>query len=121
MLDRLRRFAIFLERLSASPPASSHDEALRLLSDMLDAVEDEFSGVSNDPARYRDDGRLYPPQRDSRRTVPQREDLVRYRSRLHNTFIRTNGAILIETIPKDGTVPTCCLDKPGADGETVKR
>jgi hypothetical protein len=64
---------------------------------------------------------MYPPQGDSQRLVPLRGDLVRYRSRFHNTFIRINGAILIETISKDGTAPISCLDKPGADGETVKR
>lgn len=42
-------------------------------------------------------------------------DVKRYRNKGHNTFVRANGAIRIETIP-DGHV---VLDKQGSDGKRV--
>jgi hypothetical protein len=119
MLDKEQRLAEFLKRLELASPASSHDEAFDLLEKTLNAVEDEFSGVPADPDKYLEDGRLYPPQKDSKRFVPGRPDLVRYRSRGHNTWIGMNGAIRIEDIPSGHVEPSCCLDKPGADGKTV--
>lgn len=120
MLDKKERIAEFLRRLAAASAARSHDEAIQLVRDTLNAVEDEFSGVIADPDKYLDDGRLYPPQEDSRRLVPGRTDLVRYRSKGHNTWIGSNGAIRIDDIPNGDQQPMCCLDKPGADGKTVK-
>jgi len=102
---------VFLERLEAAPAPSSADEALVLLAKILNAVEDEHSGVPHDPDAWRDDGRMYPPQDDNRREVPDRPSLRRYRSARHNTFIGLNGAIRIQDI--EGKI---MLDKPGHDG-----
>ncbi len=120
MLDRRQRIAVFLDRLGSAAHAASHDEAFELLKRTLTAVEDEFSGVPEDPDNHLDDGRLYPPQEDSRRKVPGRPDLIRYRSKGHNTWIGSNGAIRIEELPGKSGGPRCCLDKPGQDGQTVK-
>jgi hypothetical protein len=114
------RLALFFERLGAQPPAATHDEAFRLVADTLNAVEDEFSGAAYDPEKHLSDGRMYPPQEDSRRLVEGRKDVVRYRSRGHNTWISENGAIRIEKIGSKGQPAVCCLDKPGADGKTVE-
>ena len=77
-----------------------------------------MSGVSFDPSRHDSDGRMYPPQQDAARPVEDRPVLVRYRSRGHNTYIATNGAILILTAgPNDAER---CLDKPGRDGRFVE-
>jgi len=102
------RLASFFERLGAQPPAATHDEAFRLVADTLNAVEDEFSGAAYDPEKHLSDGRMYPPQEDSRRLVEGRKDVVRYRSRGHNTWISEtwiseNGAIRIEKIGSKGT------------------
>jgi hypothetical protein len=120
MLTPPERVAVFLKRLDASPRAKNLDEARTLLADTLNAVEDDFSGVAYDPDKHLTDGRLYPPQEDSRRQVPGRNDVVRYRTRGHNVWIASNGAIRIEQIGKVGQPSVCCLDKPGANGKTVE-
>ena len=113
MLSKEERTDIFLRRLANAKACSSASEALSLLSSTLNAVEDEFTSIPNNPHLWESDGRLYPPRDDSRRTVPDRDDIVRYRSRKHNTWIAENGAIKITKGDK------ICLDKPGADGLTL--
>ena len=58
---------------------------------------------------------MYPPEDDSARVVEGRSDLVRYRHRGHNTFIRENGAIEIRDLA--GAV---LFAKAGADGRGVE-
>jgi hypothetical protein len=102
---------MFLRRLKAAAAASSAEEALALLGRILNGVEEEHSGVEDKPRSWKDDGRMYPPQEDNRRNVPNHPELRRYRSARHNTFIGRNGAIRIQDL--DGKV---LLDKPGRDG-----
>lgn len=94
MLPKKDRLRIFLKRLKAAPSAGSADKALELLSETLDAVEDEFSGVDyeEDPEGRE---RMSGPQEDNRRAIPGRPSLRRYRSAKHNTFIGINGSIQI--------------------------
>lgn len=108
------RLGVFMRRLLAAPPVASAAEARDLLAQVLNQVEDEFSGARYDPARWQTDGRMYPPQDDSRREVPGRPRVMRFRSRAHNTFIGDNGSIEIRTT--DGEV---LVSKPGTDGRTV--
>jgi hypothetical protein len=110
-MTRKQRLRKFIERLEAAGSANSLATALELLRTTLNAVEDEFSGVPNNPLLWESDGRLYPPQEDSGRSVPDRPSVRRYRSVGHNTFVRQNGAIRIETVA--GAI---VLDKAGADG-----
>lgn len=106
--DRLREF---YRRLMKAPAVATFDEALNQLTEILDEVEDELTGIPNDPGNWRYDERIYPPQRDSMHGVPGHPHLVRFRSLGHNTFIGANGAI--EIVALDGTVE---IRKPGADG-----
>jgi hypothetical protein len=110
-LTRSERLAIFLDRLSAAPAASSAEEALILLAATLNGVEDEFTTIPFDLSRSQSDGRMYPPLPDSAREVPGRPDVTRYRSRAHNTWVAANGAIRIASV--DGGEPL--LDKAGTD------
>lgn len=88
-----------------------NDSAYGLLCRTLNAVEDEFSGVSYNPEAWADDGRLYPPKSD--RMVQLPDGVRRYRSLRHYTYIAPNGAIRICQVGHDRAA---LLDKPGADG-----
>lgn len=54
------------------------------------------------------------PQTDSRRLVPGRNDVARFRSASHNTLIGDNGAIAIQDL--NGRVN---FTKPGVDGRDI--
>lgn len=110
------RFAEFLRRLTISPPASTAEDALELLSRTLCEVEDELTEIPYQPERWQTDGRMYPPQEDQAREVVGREDLVRYRSRGHSTYIRSNGAIEI----RDHLTGQVVFNKHGVDGAGVE-
>ena len=114
MVDRSERLKEFYRRLSSAPPASSEAEALGAIARILNEVEDELSGIPFDPGSPLNSGRMYPPQSDARRAHAIRSDLARYRSRGHNTYISSSGAIRIEEV--NGA---CQLEKPGADGNQV--
>lgn len=98
-MTKRKRLALFFRRLDAAAPVNSAAAALQLLTDTLNAVEDEFSGVTLNPLLWESDGRMYPPQEDSRRSVAGRPSLRRYRHAEHNTFLGVNGSIRIEDHP----------------------
>jgi hypothetical protein len=111
VLSKTERTKIFLERLAAERPAGSANQALALLAEVLNAVENEFSGVPYRPEHWKTDGRMYPPQEDSRVRCPERPSLRKYRNKGHYNFIGLNGSIRIETL--DAQI---LLDKRGEDG-----
>lgn len=115
-VERIDKFFAALELAAAAKDA---DEAINLVRTTLNAVEDQYSGAPYEPANHLNDGRLYPPADDNRRTVENRPDLSRYRSAGHNTFIGANGAILIKRITGTGK-EEICFSKPGADGKKVE-
>lgn len=112
--SKAERFQEFLRRLAQAPTADSFEAGYSLLSMTLNEVEDELSGILFNPATWRSDGRMYPPQLDNARVVPERADLVRFRSRAHNTFIGENGSIEIQDL--SGQV---LFNKAGSDGKGV--
>ncbi len=111
---RSERFEEFLRRLDVAPAAINEHEALQQICDILNAVEDEMTSIPFDPQNWMTDGRLYPPQGDNWKRVPGRTDVARFRSKRHNTLIRDNGAIRIETISGD-----VVFRKAGADCQEV--
>ncbi len=113
--SRRERLEEFFRRLAAAPPASDHDEAMQQVSDILNRVEDEMTAIPYDPTFPLNDGRMYPPQPDSKRAVSDRTDVTRYRSKGHSTMIGDNGAIRIIDHGSGDVV----FDKPGADGRTI--
>jgi hypothetical protein len=114
-VTRLERLTEIFRRLALAEPAASGTDALDLIALIINQVEDQLSGVPFDPENWQNDGRLYPPQPDSVRMIVNRPDLRRFRSRGHNTFIRSNGAIEIRTL--EGYVE---FEKLGADGQGVE-
>ncbi len=117
MTDRTRaeRLFEFFGRLARLPRARSAGEARSQLSVTLTEVENELTSIANDPSTLGRDGRMYPPEDDSKRDVPGRKDVIRFRSRKHNTFVRDNGAIEIRAVEGDLVV----FEKPGSDGRKV--
>lgn len=113
-VSKAERLAEFLRRLEVAEPASSFEEAMKLLEETLNAVENELTTIPFDPTNWIADGRMYPPQEDSRRSVSGRNDLVRYRSRGHNTWISANGAIRIDEVNGQ-----CVINKPGRNGDPI--
>lgn len=113
--SRGERIREFFRRLAAAPPAADHDEAMRQVADILNGVEDEMTSIPFDPDFPLNDGRMDPPLPDSKRAVPGRADVSRYRSKGHSTLIGDQGAIRIIDHGSGGVV----FDKPGADGESI--
>lgn len=114
-MDKQRRFQQFISDLGSASPASDAGGAMELISTVLNTVEDQLSGVPYNPAAWMSDGRMYPPQPDSARSVENFPSITRYRNKSHNTYIQDNGAIRIEALPSR----TIVLDKAGSDGKKV--
>lgn len=114
VLARHERLALFFERLLAAPGASNFDEAFRQLHDILNAVEDQYSGVPYNPPAWQTDGRLYPPLPDSEKVLDPPQPGVRFfKTRGHSVFVGANGSIEIR-LKRQSVV-----QKPGADGRRV--
>ena len=118
MLTRAERFDRFIQTLAESSVASSEPDALSLLSVVLNRSEDAHSGIAFDPSTRGTDGRLYPPQEDSRHSDSASPEVARYRTRAHNVLIGTNGSITIRNAsPLEAP---SLLRKPGSDGRFVE-
>ena len=102
-------------RLGSRPPFTSFAEAYETLVSTLEAGEDELTGIPNNPQNWKTDGRLYPPQRDDWFEVPGHSGITRMRTKAHNVFIASHGAIEIRTVKTDQVV----FSKPGFDGRKV--
>lgn len=111
------RLKVFFERLSMSRPANSHEEAFDLLGTVLIEIEDEMTNIPFNPAIWQTDGRMYPPQPDSIRHVPNNPGVKRYRSAGHNAYIGNNGSIEITAITSEGE--ELLFSKAGSDGKGV--
>lgn len=109
------RLQEFFARLERHPPFAGFAEAYQGLVSILEAVEDELTGIENNPANWRMDGRLYPPQPDHWSTVDGHPHVTRMRARGHNVFIALNGAIEIRYKGDEALV----LSKAGSDGRKV--
>ena len=113
-LTKSERLDELFRRLAAAAPAASLAAAWRLMGETLNAVEDELSGEPFDPEAWMSQQRMYPPKEDNSRPVAGFPGVVRFRSRGHNSFIGSNGAIEIQDTGK-----RVLFSKAGADGKGV--
>ena len=117
MPTKRERLEEFFRRLGLAPAASNFEEALALIRQIMNRVEDELSGVSMDPdpPLDSDDGRMYPPKGDLVFDVPGKPAVKRLPSRRHCIFIGEHGAIEIRSLK--GEIE---FTKPGADGRRLE-
>jgi hypothetical protein len=106
-----------LRRFSKAAPFSDGAVARAALERILREVENEHSGIPEDPNAHlakTSDGRMYPPHDrfESRSGSPHISAFVQTG---HRTFFGDNGAVRIER-RSDGTAE---IDIPGADGKTI--
>lgn len=111
-MNKTSRLRLFLAKLAASPAAANHDQAFALIASVLNAVEDEHSGVPADPANWRSDGRMYPPQADNARPYSDLPGVFGYRSVAHRTLIASNGAFAIIELSTNKAL----IEKAGGNG-----
>ena len=117
MLSKQERLCYFIERLKNLPGMDSKESAQQQISDTLNEVEDEYSGVPYNPNRWedggwKDDGRMYPVQADMERPSNVYHRVTIFRSVAHRTFIDSNGAFRITDL--DGLV---VIEKGNSSGK----
>jgi hypothetical protein len=90
-----QRLGELFRRLAESPACSDFESAYGLICSVLNSVEDQLTSVPYAPENWQTDGRLYPPQLDNIRDVPEHPRVKRFRSVAHNTYISDDGAMEI--------------------------
>ena len=61
VLPMWARLEVYYHRMRIAAPVMNHDEAMQLMAETLNGVEDEFSGVAYNSSEPGNDGRIYPP------------------------------------------------------------
>lgn len=103
------RMKEFFRRLAAAPAAANDADALALVCDTLNRVEDELTGIPFNPDDYKKDGRMYPPQPDREFATDDRPDVRQFLSVGHITAIGRDGSIEI----RDRHTGALYFAKPG--------
>jgi RHS repeat-associated protein len=94
VLPLTTRLSILFSRLSNAPRASSPKQAFDTLAKEMNAVEDAYSGVANDPNVGLDTrGRMYPPKADNITQFPDGSWYLKTRG--HRLFYNKSGGIVI--------------------------
>jgi len=106
-LSKAHRFDLFLERLSAAPPAADREDALGLLKQTMDAVENEAVGVD---APFGDKMHVYGWEFQWKNLDSDPCHWDDSWSKVHRTEIYSNGRIVITRLRDPAST---VLDKPG--------
>ena len=114
--EKSERLREIMRRLRNAAPFADGDVARMTLEETMRAVEDELSGIPENPdsatAKVAD-GRMYPP--DDRFEISSGSPLVRtFKQLRHRTSIGANGSMRIKR--SDGDID---IDLAGADGKTI--
>jgi hypothetical protein len=106
-----------VRRFSRAAPFSNGVDARIAFARVLRDVENEHSGILEDPNAHlavTSDGRMYPP--DDRFAFHSGSDRISaFGHRGHRTFFGDNGAVRIERRSNGATE----IDIAGADGKTI--
>jgi hypothetical protein len=112
------RLAEVFRRIGTAEPCTTFDEAYQLLCTIMDEVEDELTPYPNEPNRWMEIPRLFPPQTDRMSSV-EGCDVKRFDSLRHVTYIAGNGAMEVRSLRVvDGEVKVH-FTKSGNDGRSV--
>jgi len=114
-MTKAERVAELIRRLEVSPAVGNAEDALRLVTTVLEEIEDQHSGVPNDPSSPMADERIWPPITKYHFAIEGRPDLDGYRQKGHETILGANGAIFIRTRKNAKVI----LNKAGQDGRKV--
>lgn len=114
-VPKAQRLQEVYRRLAQAPAAGTFIEMRSQLDDVLNAVEDQLTGITYDPRRWEMDGRLYPVQDDNVHDVEGNPRVTLLRARGSMIYIGDNGAIEIQDVVS-GAVE---FSKPGLDGRGV--
>ncbi len=114
---KMRLEEIF-RRLSEAQPVSSVGEAHRMISAIMTQVEDEMTDSPNDPSRWMELDRMFPPDWQYAKSVGN-GDVMRFGHLKEITYIGVNGAIAVRQRTKIGDPIVERFAKSGADGRTV--
>lgn len=112
-LTRTQRLTEYFNRLRQQPASRTAEETLVRLSQTLMEVEDELSGIPRQeppPPPNRPDGRMYPPQADNIRRLP--DGSITARTAGHRIEIGADGSITIRNV-RTGDID---FHQPGAGG-----
>jgi hypothetical protein len=115
-MARRERFEEMMRRMRELAPFSDGDRARAVLEGVMRAVEDQCSGIPENPDAHlarTSDGRMYPPH-DKYEISSGSAHIRAFRQIGHRTFFGDNGALLIERL--DGTAE---LDLSGTDGKKI--
>jgi hypothetical protein len=118
-LSKSVRLAEFFRRLEIAIAASTFDEAHQLFCTTLDQVEDGLSGLPNEPHRWKESGRMFPPQFDRMSSVEGCE-VKRFDHLRHITYIAANGAIKVRSARLRNGAIKIHFSKSGRDGRAIR-
>jgi hypothetical protein len=114
--SKRERIERLLRDISSAHPFASLQEARSAVEGIIRQVEDELSGIPENPKADEttvSDGRMYPPS-DKYETKQKSPSVRTFRQLAHRTSFGENGAILIQTLAGSGV-----LDLPGKDGRRI--
>ena len=113
-----KRLAEIFRRIGVAPACSTLDEAYQLLCGTMNEVEDELKPYPNEPDRWMELPRLFPPQTDRMSSV-EGCDVKRFDSLRHVTYIAGNGAMEVRSLRLiEGALKVHCT-KAGSDVKSV--
>jgi hypothetical protein len=110
-VSRAQRLQEIYRRLAQAPAAGTFGEMRSQLDNVINAVEDQLTGIPYDPANWQTDGRIYPVHDDNVFDVPGHPRVTLLRARKNLVYIGDNGSAEIRNASGD-----VAFRKAGSDG-----